>query len=140
MIIYCAGAIKGDTTYRDKYKKIISIVDFLGHTALTELNSNFNTALPLTDKQIYKRDIEWLESCQLVIAEVSGASLGVGFELAYTLYQLKKPVLALYSDEVKQVSAMITGCNSELLIVKQYSDFEEMNKSIQNFIKKSSIE
>lgn len=140
MIIYCAGAIKGDTSYQKNYKEIIAIVNSLGHTALSELNSNFKPAFPLTDKQIYKRDMKWLESCQLVIAEVSGASLGVGFELAYTLYQLKKPVLSLYSSDVNKVSAMISGCNSELLTVKQYSTMDEMTKCVKSFIRKYSIE
>lgn len=140
MIIYCAGAIKGDTSYQKNYKEIISIVNSLGHSALSELNSNFKPAFPLTDKQIYKRDIKWLESCQAVIAEVSGASLGVGFELAYALFQLKKPVLALYSSEIKKLSAMISGCNSDLLILKQYQNVDEISKCIKNFIRKYSIE
>jgi len=140
MIIYCAGAIKGDTSYQKNYKEIISIVDSLDHTALSELNPDFKSAYPLTDKQIYKRDMKWLESCQMVIAEVSGASLGVGFELAYTLFQLKKPVLALYSSEVKKVSAMISGCSSELLTVKQYHEVDEVTKCVKNFIRKYSVE
>lgn len=140
MIIYCAGAIKGDTSHQKNYKEIISVVSSLGHAALSELNSKFKPALPLTDKQIYKRDMKWLESCQVVIAEVSGASLGVGFELAYTLFHLKKPVLALYSSDIKKLSAMISGCSSDLLTIKQYHEVDEIAKCIKNFIRKYSIE
>ena len=98
------------------------------------LCGKFNTSIPLTDKQIYKRDIKWIEGSSLMIAEISGASLGVGFEIAYTLFQRKIPVLALANAEVPKISAMISGCESELLTIKNYQDSDEMKFIIQNFI------
>jgi hypothetical protein len=135
MIIYCAGAIKGDKKYQKYYKQIIQIVDSLGHTALSELNRNFSTPILLTDKQIFSRDIKWLKNSKLVIAEISGPSLGVGFEIAYALYYLKKPVLALYHASANSLSAMITGCDSDLFSIKKYSDAESLNKIIADYLK-----
>lgn len=135
MIVYCAGAIKGDIAYQDNYKKMIRFIESIDHTALAELNGNFKFYVPLSDKQIYTRDIKWIESSELVIAEISGPSLGVGFEIAYALFQQKIPVLALVSSEVKKISAMITGCNSRLLTIKRYKNIEDMKNIISNYFK-----
>ena len=134
MIIYCAGPIRGDTKYQNFYLEIVEFLESENHTALAEISGKFNTSIPLTDKQIYKRDIKWIEGSSLMIAEISGASLGVGFEIAYALLQRKIPVLALANAEVPKISAMISGCESELLTIKNYQDSDEMKFIIQNFI------
>ncbi|MHB8579025.1 MAG: nucleoside 2-deoxyribosyltransferase [Ignavibacteriaceae bacterium] len=136
MNIYCAGPIKGDVSYQKYYAEIIAHINSLGLTALSELNKEFSEKKTLTAEEIFKRDISWLKKSNLIIAEVSGPSLGVGFEIAFGLYQLKIPVLALYNKKVKKVSAMITGCDSKLLTIRGYSDTHELKKTISTFINK----
>ncbi|HUX92544.1 MAG TPA: nucleoside 2-deoxyribosyltransferase [Ignavibacteriaceae bacterium] len=135
MNIYCAGPIKGDVSYQKFYIEIISHIDSLGLTALSELNNKFSEKESLTAEEIFNRDIGWIKKSDLIIAEVSGPSLGVGFEIAFGLYQLNIPVLALYNKEVKKVSAMITGCNSKLLTVIGYTNTGDLKNSISTFIK-----
>lgn len=134
MIIYCAGPIKGDVTYQEYYREIIRIVETSGHTALAEFSSKFPSTIPLSDKQIYTRDIKWLDGSKLMIAEVSGPSLGVGFEIAYALFVKKIPVLAVYNDQVSKLSSMITGCSDPKLSVKKYINSEDLALIIRNFI------
>ncbi len=86
MIVYCAGAIKGDSSYQESYLDIINFVKSDGHSALSELNPDFKAAFPLNEKQVFQRDIKWIEKSTMMIAEISGPSLGVGFEIAYALY------------------------------------------------------
>lgn len=136
MIIYCAGPIRGDATYQHFYKKIIDFVESLGHTVLTELSGKFGSTVPLTDKQIYKRDLKWVDGSKIMIAEVSGPSLGVGFEIAYAIFQRKLPVLSIYSTDVQNISAMISGCDSPLLTIEKYRDEEEMKRIIKVYINK----
>ncbi len=136
MVIYCAGAIKGDTRFQSNFKEIIQFISSQGHTPLSEMNENFKTSIPLTERQIFKRDIKWLEQSNAVVAEISGASLGVGFEISYALYELKIPVLALFSSKAERVSAMITGCDSKRLTVKEYSDNPDMEEIVSSFLKK----
>lgn len=135
MIVYCAGAIKGDISYQESYQDVINIVKAEGHSALSELNPDFHSAIPLSEKQVFQRDIKWIEKSSVMIAEISGPSLGVGFEIAYALYEREIPVLALYNAEVENVSAMIKGCDSELLYVKKYNDPEELKEIINSFLK-----
>ena len=134
MIIYCAGPIRGDTKYQNFYLEIVEFLESEKHTALAEISGKYNTSIPLTDKQIYKRDVKWIEGSKLMIAEISGASLGVGFEIAYALFQIRIPVLALANAEVPKLSAMISGCESDLLSIKRYRDSDEMKMIIQNFL------
>jgi hypothetical protein len=134
MIIYCAGPIKGDTTFQENYEEIIQIVETLGHTALAEFSSKLPTMILLSDSQIYTRDIKWIDGSKLMIAEVSGPSLGVGFEISYALFERKIPVLAVYNDKVTKISAMITGCNNPNLSVKKYYNADDLTRIIRNFI------
>lgn len=137
MIVYCAGAIKGDTSYKDNYREIIDIVAKCNHSALSELNPGFQSAFPLNEKQIFQRDIKWIEKSNMMIAEVSGPSTGVGFEIAYALYVREIPVLALYNSEVEKVSSMVIGCNSTLLYTKKYNNRGELQDIIQRFLNQS---
>jgi nucleoside 2-deoxyribosyltransferase len=134
MIIYCAGPIKGDITFQNDYIALIKTVETLGHTALSELTGKFNTSFPLSDKQIYTRDLKWIDSSKLLIAEISGPSLGVGFEISYAVLVKKIPVLAVYHEQVINVSAMITGCSALNLQVKKYKNIEDLQKIMRNFI------
>jgi nucleoside 2-deoxyribosyltransferase len=138
MIVYCAVPIRGEKTYENYFKEIIEHINSLGHTALSELNSDFKSAVPLTDSEIFTRDIKWINKSDLLIAEVSGASTGVGFEIAYALYTKEIPVLALGSKEAgDNVSAMINGCNAQMITIKKYEDSNELKKVISDFIKKN---
>ena len=138
MIIYCAGPIRGDISHQETFKKIIAYVENLDHSVLTELSTKFSSTIPLTEKQIYKRDLKWIDGSKCMIAEVSGPSLGVGFEISYALFHRKLPVLALYSSAVGDISAMITGCDSPLLTFQKYRDEDDMKTKIKVFINKIS--
>jgi 2'-deoxynucleoside 5'-phosphate N-hydrolase len=138
MIVYCAISIRGEKTYQSFFLEIIGHINSLGHTALSELNADFKPAAPLTDSEIFARDIKWIDKSKVLIAEISGASTGVGFEIAYALYKKKIPVLALANAEAgSNVSAMINGCNSQLITIKRYGDSEGLKKAISDFLKKN---
>jgi len=134
MKIYCSGPISGNTDYQNYYLEIINYIKSLGHIAFSQFNEDFHTPNDITDKDIYIRDINWIDHSQLFIAEVSGSSTGVGYEISYTLHQKKIPVLVLSHINVKRVTAMLTGCDNELLTLKKYSNQNELKKIITDFI------
>ncbi|MBI5660778.1 MAG: nucleoside 2-deoxyribosyltransferase [Ignavibacterium album] len=116
------------------YLEIIQYVENLGITALSEMNSKFTSSIPLTDRQIYTRDVKWIDGSDAMVAEVSGASLGVGFEIAYALFVKKIPVLALYNESVQKISSMISGCTNPKLKVKSYKDDDSLRKEVKAFL------
>ena len=59
---------------------------------------------------MYERDIEWLEACDVLIADASGSSFGVGFEVGYVLGRSDRTdqqVVLLYrADRRDQISRL----------------------------------
>ncbi len=78
--------------------------------------------------------MKWLSISDLVIAECTQTSLGVGYELGVA-EKLNKPVLVLYrgEEETKRLSAMISG--NPLFTVKYYQKEEEAIEIIDQFVK-----
>lgn len=78
----------------------------------TELGYEVLEFLPLgtgTPVEIYNNDIhEMVENCDLMIAEVSLPSLGLGWELATMVEKLKKPVIMCAKNGAK-VSGLVRG-------------------------------
>lgn len=134
MIIYCALPINGDKKFFSFHEELVNHLSSLGHTPLCELNSKFKSSIPLSPSQIFRRNIKWIESSELFIAELSSPSIGVGFEISYALYRRRKSVLALTFKEAEYVSTIISGCSSEFLTRQIYSSTEELKKLVTKFI------
>jgi nucleoside 2-deoxyribosyltransferase len=81
--------------------------------------------------EVFRRDIEWIDDAEAVIAEVSTPSHGVGYEIAFAVSRNKR-VLCLARDGVK-VSKMITG--NDRLLFKTYHDEISGLKAIEEFLK-----
>ncbi|MFR5269642.1 MAG: nucleoside 2-deoxyribosyltransferase [Hoylesella buccalis] len=84
--IYFAGSIRGGREDANLYKQIIEYIQ-RSHKVLTEHIGNRSLSTTSkgreADEKIYLQDTEWLRGCDLVIAECTSPSLGVGYELAY---------------------------------------------------------
>ena len=85
MKIYFAGSIRGGREDAALYQEIIQYLGNFG-TVLTEhIGDESLTAggeHALSDQEIFRRDMDWLISADLIVAEVTSPSLGVGFEIA----------------------------------------------------------
>ena len=115
MKIYFAGSIRGG---RDDAKIYEDIIDYLSKkgNVLTEHigNQSINQTgeTNITDTIIYKRDMSWLISSDIVVAEVTKPSHGVGYELGIA-EKLEKPVLCLFqANQGVHLSAMLKGNNT----------------------------
>ena len=135
MKIYFAGAIRGGRGDAQLYE---SIIEYLGEKGqvLTEhvgsLNIDNRGETSRKDEDIYNRDIEWLQSADIVVAEVTTPSLGVGYELGIA-EKLQIPILCLYRAEMgKSLSAMILGNTS--FTCREYKQLIEAKKWINAFI------
>ncbi len=112
MKIYFAGAIRAGRDDVAIYEAMITDLRFFGevlteHVGNAALSSQGDDGP--TDRHIHDRDMAWLKSCDLVVAEVTMPSLGVGYELGWAT-ALKKPVLCLQrKGSGRSLSAMISG-------------------------------
>jgi nucleoside 2-deoxyribosyltransferase len=135
MKIYFAGSIRGGRDLQPVYFKITDHLEESGHTVLTNhvaSKSVLEIETGLSSREIYERDIEWLEKCELFIADVTVPSLGVGFEVASAVNR-QKPVLCIHQEGV-ELSAMIAGNSSKNIQVKEYKDDQSMINIIDEFI------
>lgn len=136
MKIYFAGSIRGGRKNVTVYKAMISYLsDFgevftvhVGETSLSERGEDGPS-----DGCIYERDMKWLHAADILVAEVSVPSLGVGYEVGYAV-ALKKPVLCLYrAHSDRRLSAMIAGCPE--IRAEEYGSLEEASHIIARFLK-----
>lgn len=136
MNIYFAGSIRAGRTDVPTYEKIISFLKGYGEV-LTEHVGDYSLSIhgqnQLDDIFIHDRDLSWLKSSKVVVAEVTVPSLGVGYELA-TAVQWGIPVISFFRKENSdvQLSAMISGSNG--IMNYEYTDDEELLKILKNFL------
>lgn len=87
----------------------------------------------MANKNIYKRDIKWLMESDVIVAEVTTPSLGVGYEIAKA-EGVGKRILCLYRPaSARRLSAMIAG--NKYVTVNEYHFIEELKKVLANFFK-----
>lgn len=120
MNIYFAGAIRGGRQKVDDYKKIVNKLQEIGTVLTTHVADNQISATGeknMSTKDIFDRDVKWLNESDLVVAEISIPSLGIGYELGLA-ERLGKKVICLYDiNSDKTLSAMIEG-NKYFEIIK----------------------
>ena len=126
MNIYFACSITGGRQDESRYQAIVSHLLEQGHQIPTAgLAGPDVTAMEgvIYPFEVYERDTRWIRECEVLIAEVSTPSHGVGYEIGYALYH-DKPVFCLYLEGTP-VSKMITGNRDPYLSIFGYVDIEE---------------
>ncbi len=134
MKIYFAGSIRGGRDDAQLYMDIIEKLSFYG-VVLTEHIGDKKISsygqVHMTDEEIYKKDTDWIKEADIVVAEATTASLGVGYEIGFA-EALHKPILILYREiEGKRLSAMIAG--NARLVMSKYSTIDDINNILKEF-------
>ena len=111
--IYFSGSITGGRDDVHLYRRIVSALEEEGHRVLagsviaTDMGA---TGEALDACTIFERDLRWIEEADLLVAEVSTPSSGVGYEIAAARYRYKIPVICLWRPaRTKRCTAMIEG-------------------------------
>jgi 2'-deoxynucleoside 5'-phosphate N-hydrolase len=135
MNIYFACSITGGREFEAVYQFITQalVADHhrvptahLAETGVASVEATFDPA------EVYSRDTHWIQESDVLIAEVSVPSHGVGYEIGYAL-GLGKPVLALHQAG-RKVSKMISGNPDPNLLVKCYDGPENAIEIIRAFL------
>ena len=87
-----------------------------------------------TTVAIHDRDYAWLKRCNIVVAEISNPSLGVGAEISDAIH-LEKPVLGLYQMPEDKISAYIRGKLEGYPMGShaQYKDLDDLKRIAREF-------
>lgn len=114
MKIYFAGAIRGGRDDVALYGEIISILKEYGtvlteHLGDTSITSTGQMGQGKSAKDIFSDDVAWLDESDIVIAEVTTPSLGVGYELGRAEAKGKRIVCLFRINAGRHLSGMVLG-------------------------------
>ena len=135
MKVYFSCSITGGRSEEKVYQAMVAAMLAAGyevptaHLSAAEVIEVEKIAEPV---EIFTRDMRWLEECDVVVAEVSTPSHGVGYEVAVGL-TLQKPVLCCY-QRGKRISKIIAGNTNPTLKVIEYNDQEEAVQAVLQFL------
>jgi len=132
-VIYFAGSIRGGRDDAAIYAQLIERLRKFGrvlteHVGQPNLTDSGEEALP---RMIHDRDLEWVQASDVVVAEVTTPSLGVGYEIGRAT-QWQKQVLCLFrTGTPRSLSAMISGCPE--LTVSEYASVDDVDQILEEF-------
>lgn len=134
MKIYFAGSIRGGRHDAELYQQIIQLLQSYG-TVLTEHIGDTSLGIEGsagTDDEIYQQDMAWLRQADLMVAEVTTTSLGVGYELGQA-HALGIKTLALYRPEKNaRISAMIAG--NDFISLEPYTSIDDLKPLFDKYL------
>ncbi len=136
MKIYFCGSIRGGRELAHTYELIIGMLrkfvtvltEHLGSKEVIQIKDRV-----LSDRDIHDRGVGRIVESDLLVAEVTVPSLGVGYEIGRAI-EIGKPVLCLYdAGSGKALSAMIAG--SDKVDMKLYRQAGEIEVILEEFFK-----
>ena len=135
--IYFAASIRGGRDDVELYRELIDYMQTFGkvlteHIGLDSLRPSGE--IDKDDKFIHDRDMEWLDESDVLIAEVTQPSLGVGYEIGRAIERGKTILCLFRPDSGRVLSAMIRGAEGEHLQAKDYQGIDEAKKIIRGFL------
>ena len=136
MKIYFAGSIRGGREDAALYMQIIEYLKTFGEVLTEHIGDPNLTRLGddgPTDNYVHDRDLEWLQSADVLVAEVTAISMGVGYEIGRAVESGKKVLCLFRPDSGKNLSAMIAGCPGLELV--NYRNLADVKIVLANFLK-----
>src|SRR5438552_11759807 len=133
MRMYLACTVRGDRSGVLAGRAICERLEHHGHEVQTKhlLADDVEAAeARLTEGDVFCRDLDWLARCDVLVAEASGSSYGVGFEVGYLLgraRETKQRALLVYDAARRHsVSRLITGNCDDACTTFAYRSIEEL--------------
>ena len=135
MKIYVSGSIYGGRQKIETYKTMISALEKYGEVCDKQIIDEdiLKKEELQSDEDIFEGLIAQLKTADLVFAELTVPSLGVGYELGFA-DQLGKKIIAIYDlNIIDKISTMIRG-NKRINLIG-YHDISEIIEHIDKLFK-----
>jgi nucleoside 2-deoxyribosyltransferase len=140
LTIYFAGAISGGRGDVAHYRQIVAALEREGYRVLAGAVAAEHVGADgesMEAAAIFDRDIGWIADADVLVAEVSVPSTGVGYEIATARYRHGIPVICLYRPAyTKRCTAMVGGDRGIDLI--EYTDSAEMLSRLRSALAKNT--
>ena len=135
MNIYFSGSIYGGRQKLDSYKKLVQKLAKFGTVLDPEVADDdvLVQEESSSDNDIFESLVDRLSQADLVFAEVTVPSLGVGYELGYADSHNKR-IICVYDKAITpKITTMLRG-NNRLKIIP-YTDINEIINNLENILK-----
>jgi hypothetical protein len=134
--LFFSGSIRGGRSDVDVYAALIDALDEYGEVLTEHVGSADVEASEadrgLSDRDIHDQDVAWLREADVVVAEVTTPSLGVGYEIGRAV-EWGTPVCCLYRpDGDHDLSAMVRG--NDAVTVEEYRDPGDAEATLAAFL------
>ena len=133
MKIYFAGSIRGGRGDAMLYQQIIELLGEYGEVLTEHIGDETLSHLGggIDPGYIFERDTDWIRDADVVVAEVTTPSFGVGYEIGLA-ESLDKRILCLYREqEDRKPSAMILG--NRYLSISEYESITDIEDVLRDF-------
>ncbi len=133
---YFGFTVAGDRSSIEIARRVVELLEDTGHEVLTRhlvSDNAWQLDRLISPQQVYERDMRWLKQCDVLVAEVSGSSFGLGFETGYLLGATAKKAVLFYKRDVeKRISLLITGNTNPQCLVMPYTDVAEVEAFVRD--------
>ena len=132
--IYFSASVYGGRELLNDYIRLINELKKHGEVLTEELGdiNLLKDEEKLTPQIIYETDVEKINNADIVFAELTVPSLGVGYELGYAEAHNKK-IVGIYNQTIKEkITPMITG--NENITIIGYKNIDEIIKKLESLI------
>jgi len=135
--IYYAAAMLGDRSNLSDNRIIFRELEKRGYEMLTKfvIEDKLDIYKGRKPREIFERDIEHLEETDVVVADISYPSTGVGFEIAYGLLNNKYVISICRKDRINKASALVRGITWKNFQLLTYNDPLEIADEIDKIVK-----
>jgi len=141
--VYLACTVRGDRAGVAAGRLIHDVLVSRGHEVLTAhlLDDDVESAEGLlTEREIFERDLRWLAACDVIVAEASGSSYGVGFEVGYVLGRShetgQRAVLLYDATRTGAISRLIVGNAHERCVTYGYRSLNDLTAFLTAFVER----
>jgi hypothetical protein len=141
MNVYLACTVRGDRGAIPIARGIAARLQHHGHIVVTThllADDADDAESALREEDVYYRDVTWLEASQLLVAEASGSSYGVGFEVGYVLgrsaHSGQRVLLLCDAARRPRVSRLIPGNRHPHCTVYVYSGMDDLTRFLDEYL------
>ncbi len=138
MNIYFSGSIYGGRQKLESYKKLVKELAKFGKV-LNEEVADDNVLISeesVSDNDVFESLVNRLEQADVVFAEVTVPSLGVGHEIGYANSHNKRIICVYDKTVTSKITTMLRG-NNKLKIIP-YTDINEIINNLENILKEEN--
>jgi len=141
MKVYFSCSITGGRDDQPIYRQMVDALINDGHMVPTAHLADGSIAAAEKSVEacdVFRRDANWVKECDVLVAEVSTPSHGVGYEIALAEFTGKPVFLCFRSGTI--VSKMLLGNPSPLFESCAYQSTKEAIENMRVFLKRSARE